>query len=134
MSALPLIERHHSELVRLCDKYGVRRLQLFGSGVGKQWREGQSDLDLVADFAPPPEGMNGFRQMFGFVVELEAMYGCRVGLLEAAAIRKESLLTAIATSAVELYAAKSRAYSEVANLTESLSTPHHMIMGAWPVR
>lgn len=39
-----------AELTRLCQRYGVRRLDLFGSAATGRFRADDSDLDFVVEF------------------------------------------------------------------------------------
>ncbi len=38
------------ELVKLCKKYGVKSLAIFGSGINKNFNPGKSDLDFLVEF------------------------------------------------------------------------------------
>jgi len=44
---LELIEQHRAELDALCRKYGVKRLELFGSAARGDFRPERSDLDFA---------------------------------------------------------------------------------------
>ena len=44
---LPLVERNLPALHDLCRRFGVRRLDLFGSAATGAFREDESDLDFV---------------------------------------------------------------------------------------
>jgi uncharacterized protein len=70
------IEMHISDIEELCRKYGVTRLELFGSATGSQFDPDRSDFDLIATFAETP-GIEFVR----FADELEALLGRRVDLM-----------------------------------------------------
>lgn len=91
-------------LTELCRRYGVRKLDLFGSALTPEWDEAESDLDFIADFGPPPAGIDLFAQQFVFQVELEKLLGRKVDLLERCAIRKPLFLERVASQAQEVYA------------------------------
>ncbi len=89
----------------LCDRFGVRRLRLFGSALTSDWDPSRSDLDFAAEFGPPPKGVDLFAQFFVFQHELRNLLGRSIDLVEVSAIRKPNLLLEIDTRGVELYAA-----------------------------
>lgn len=59
----PLIERHREEIEALCRRYGVRRLDVFGSLVRDDFDAATSDVDIVVDFQQAAPG-DGLRQYF----------------------------------------------------------------------
>jgi predicted nucleotidyltransferase len=69
----------------LCKKYGVSRLDLFGSGATQDWRPGESDLDFVGTFRPDPDRSLADRYL-GLAEGLEARFGRPVDLLTERAI------------------------------------------------
>jgi predicted nucleotidyltransferase len=84
-----LIYQHRAALEGLCRRYGVQRLEVFGSAaVGGELSEG-SDLDFLVEFASPPPG--GYADAsFGLLESLEALSGKPVALVVASAIRTRS--------------------------------------------
>ena len=45
------IETHREQIAELCRRYGVKRLELFGSAArGSDFEPGRSDLDFLVDF------------------------------------------------------------------------------------
>lgn len=63
---------HRASLARLCRKYGVRKLSLFGSAARKTMNS-KSDVDLLVEFAPEsraslfdfPAMQRDFSELFG---------------------------------------------------------------------
>lgn len=48
-----VIQQHHTELVRLCEKYCVRKLEVFGSASKCEGFDSQtSDLDFLVEYQP----------------------------------------------------------------------------------
>jgi uncharacterized protein len=45
-----VLEGHRQELIKLCRKYRVRRLEVFGSSTRSDFDEGSSDVDLPVEF------------------------------------------------------------------------------------
>jgi hypothetical protein len=99
-----VLSQRRSELEALCRRYGVRRLEVFGSAAKGQERPGESDLDFLVEFDPSPPG--GYANAyFNLLESLEALYGKPVDLVVASAIRNPFFLQSIEQSRTLLYAA-----------------------------
>ena len=99
-----VISQHRPELKALCRRCGVQRLEVFGSAAKGQERSGESDLDFLVEFdAPPPGGYANAH--FSLLESLEALYGKRVDLVLASAIRNPFFLQSIEQTRTLLYAA-----------------------------
>ena len=85
----------------LCSRYGVRRLDLFGSYARGEQHAG-SDIDFCVSFrdVPPAEYARIF---FGLLHELEDTLHTSIDLLTAASIKKPSLREDIANNGVCVY-------------------------------
>ena len=105
MEALRIIERHREGIEALCQKYGVKRLRLFGSALRSDWNSDESDFDFVAEFGPPPPGINLFEQQFGLLADLEKLLGNPVDVVDWNAAKKPYFRRAVDSQAKELYAA-----------------------------
>ncbi|OFV99754.1 MAG: hypothetical protein A3H28_07550 [Acidobacteria bacterium RIFCSPLOWO2_02_FULL_61_28] len=98
------LEQHRRELETICRRYGVRRLELFGSAATGQDRPGESDLDFLVEFGPFPSG--GYTDAyFGLLESLEKLFGVTVDLVVPSAIRNPYFLKAIEETRTLLYAA-----------------------------
>ncbi|MFA5897198.1 MAG: nucleotidyltransferase domain-containing protein [Thermoplasmata archaeon] len=75
-----------SDIARICAKYRVRRLCLFGSARGPSFVPGRSDVDFLVEFEsmPPAEHADCY---FGLLEELERLLGTGVDVVEATAVR-----------------------------------------------
>ncbi len=90
---IDLIEQHHAELRTLCRRYGVLRLDLFGSAATGAFQSATSDLDFVATFADTDQP--GYaRRYLHFAEALEALFGRPVDLLTERAIEATRQLCA----------------------------------------
>ena len=101
---IPLVEYRLAEVARLCERYGVERLDLFGSAAGEGFDPEKSDLDFVVSFErrEPPDL---FRRYFG-LEDLEALFGRGVDLVMEGALRKSRRFAAnVEGSRVPLYGA-----------------------------
>ena len=66
-------------LARFCRERGIRSLSLFGSVLRDDFKPGQSDVDVLAEFKPGALTGMGLRY-FGFAEELGAVLGHKVDL------------------------------------------------------
>ncbi|MDP9477902.1 MAG: nucleotidyltransferase domain-containing protein [Actinomycetota bacterium] len=84
---IALVEDRLAEVARLCERYGVERLDLFGSAAGEGFDPEESDLDFVVSFErrDPPDL---FRRYFGLEEDLEALFGRNVDLVMEGALKK----------------------------------------------
>lgn len=105
MGALEHISPKQEDVARLCRRYGVQRLRLFGSAVRGDWDARTSDFDFLAEFGPPPEGVSLFDQQFGFTVELERLLGRPVDVVDWNAAKKPLFRETAQAQAQEVYAA-----------------------------
>jgi predicted nucleotidyltransferase len=64
----------------LCRRFGVRRLDLFGSAATGCFDPARSDLDFLVEFDEPPPG-NYAKAYFGLLFALEELFGRSVDLL-----------------------------------------------------
>ncbi len=100
----PALGSHRAELELLCRRFGVRRLDLFGSAATSRDRSAESDLDFLVEFDAPPPG--GYADAyFGLLESLEALFGRPVDLVVASAIRNPYFLEAVERTKTLLYAA-----------------------------
>ena len=98
------IDTHRDQLAALCRDFGVRRLDVFGSAAGGDFNRERSDIDLLVEFDRSAPG-SLFDRYFGLKEALEALFGRRVDLVEAGAVRNPYLKAAIEQSRRNVYAA-----------------------------
>ena len=92
------IELHREELRQLCRRFGVRRLEVFGSAAREaDFDPARSDLDFLVEFAAQDDDLARF---LDFKQALEALLARRVDLVDRKAIeasrnyiRKRHILT-----------------------------------------
>lgn len=102
---LSLIEQNRDQLVELCRRFHVRRLELFGSAALRdRFDPDRSDLDflVVFDAAPPRDSADRY---FGLLAALEDLFGRHIDLVELEAIRNPYFREGIQRSRTPLYAA-----------------------------
>lgn len=100
----PMIASRKIELEALCERFGVHRLEIFGSAAGERFNDSRSDLDFLVDFAAASPAELADRY-FGLLEELEGLFGRPVDLVMTAAIKNPYFLQGIQLSRRLLYAA-----------------------------
>ena len=96
------IELFREDLERLCRKWLVRELSLFGSALRDDFGEG-SDVDVLVSFAAEA-GWSGW-DLMAMKAELEALFGRPVDLVEKEALRNPWRKREILNSYEVVYAA-----------------------------
>lgn len=99
------IEKHRASLTALCQRYGVVRLELFGSAArGADFDPTKSDADFLVEF-DKASGLAALDQFLGFSEALEGLLGRPVDLVEASAVRNPYVRATINRSKELIYAA-----------------------------
>jgi predicted nucleotidyltransferase len=99
-----IIDDNKERLGRLCRQYGVRRLEVFGSGADAGRFTEHSDLDFLVEFLPMPPIQHS-DAYFDLLNELRRLFERPVDLLEIKAVSNPYLMESINQTRVELYAA-----------------------------
>lgn len=99
----------------MCRRFGVRRLELFGSGARGEFVVGESDLDFLVEFesAAAGGGLEGGSEAwkgasgryFGLLHGLEDLFGVRVDLVDRSAVTNPYFLPVAERDRELLYAA-----------------------------
>ncbi len=97
-----LIEQQRDAIRALCQQYGVRRLDLFGSAATGAFDEETSDLDFVATFADTRSPGYADRYL-GFAEALETLFGRPVDVITERAIRNPYFRQAVEASRQPIY-------------------------------
>ncbi len=104
-SVIPeFLERKQDAIGALCERFGVTRLELFGSAATGEFDPARSDVDFLVFFRPP-RGMDAGEQYFGLHRALEAALGRSVHLVEAHCVVNPYVRRSIARSRIPFYAA-----------------------------
>lgn len=99
-----VLEDKTDAIAALCRKHRVVRLYAFGSVLRDDFRPGESDIDLLVEFAP----IGGHAKMhayFEMLDELQALLEAKVDLVMVGAVRNERVSREIEETKRMLYAA-----------------------------
>lgn len=100
----PITVEKQKAVIRMCRRFRVRRLELFGSAARNEFDDATSDLDFAVQFEKfgPAEYADAF---FGLLEELQALFGCEIDLVVLSAVKNPYFLESIERSMIPLYAA-----------------------------
>lgn len=99
------IERHREALTALCQRYGVVRLEVFGSAArSADFDPATSDADFLVAF-DKHGGLSAVDQFLGFSEALRRLLGRPVDLVEASAVKNPYVRATIDRSKELIYAA-----------------------------
>ena len=99
----PVLTAHSAVIERLCRRYDVARLEVFGSAARNDFKDETSDIDLIVQFRhEEAEGL--FDRYWGLAEELENVLGRPVELLTERMIRNPQFRTAVDVDRERLYA------------------------------
>jgi predicted nucleotidyltransferase len=98
------VQQRLSALRELCTRYGVRRLELFGSSATGRFDAGRSDLDFLVEFLPLQPGQHA-DAYFGLKEELEALFDRDVDLVMDSAVVNPYFREELDRTRTALYAA-----------------------------
>ena len=99
-----LLENNKEAIDELCRKYSVQRLFVFGSPIRDDFRPGDSDVDLLVEFAPIG-GHAKFHAYFEMLDELQSVLGTKVDLVMSGAVRNAIIAREIERTKRKIYGA-----------------------------
>ena len=104
MNALPpLVTEHLDEVRALCEKYRVKRLEIFGSAVKGTFDPEKSDLDFVVEFLPDPDPLRRGEHYLDLLVDLQRLFDRNVDLVVGTTIENPYFRQVLELTARELY-------------------------------
>ena len=86
-----------------CRRFGVARLDAFGSALGDEFQPGRSDVDLLVEFGPmePYARVDAY---FGLLEALRSILGEQVDLVVSGAVKNRYIASEIEQTKELLYA------------------------------
>lgn len=101
---IPLVEEKQKNLIAVCRRFGVRKIELFGSAAGEGFDAETSDLDFLVTFDDVGPGRYA-DSYFGLLEALEGLFQRRVDLVVSSVVQNPYFLEEIAKTRILLYAA-----------------------------
>jgi predicted nucleotidyltransferase len=99
------IRLHREQLLALCRRFHVRRLDLFGSAAQGDFDRVRSGLDFLVEFDPDHSQTLSLKTYFGLKQALAELLQRPVDLVEASAMRNPYLKASIERSREPIFAA-----------------------------
>jgi uncharacterized protein len=100
----PMIVARMTEVAEACRRFGVARLEVFGSSVAGPFDPARSDLDFLVSFTEEAR-QKAFDNFFGLHERLEELFGHRVDLVTERSIKNPILKRSIDAQRQVVYAA-----------------------------
>ncbi len=98
------IEEHAEKVAELCRRFGVRRLDVFGSAAGDRFDPDRSDLDFLVEF-DLPDPVDHAQACFGLLSALTDLFARDVDLVEIRAVTNPYFLESVNRDRRQIYAA-----------------------------
>lgn len=99
-----IIEQNKLSLAKLCKKYHVTVLEVFGSAATDDFNELDSDIDFLVEFDSTVKA-NRFDTFFALLEELKELFGRLVDLVEPGGLRNPYFIESIKQTRRRIYAA-----------------------------
>lgn len=100
-----MITEHLDEVRALCERYGVKKLTLFGSAVKGTFDPETSDLDFAVELLPHPDPLVRGERYWDLLQALKDLFGRDVDLVTATAIRNPYFIQVLELTQQPLYEA-----------------------------
>ena len=101
---IPDVVERAVDLARLCRRYRVLRLDLFGSASTSHYLPEESDLDFLVEFQPLPAGAYA-DTYFGLLEALEQLFERPVDLVVASTIKNPYFRQSVEATRTPVYEA-----------------------------
>lgn len=101
---IEVIGEQKEALEGLCREHRVRRLEVFGSAADGTFDPERSDLDFLVEYFPLAPGEH-YEAYFGLLEDLQGLFGRKVDLVEAGAMRNPYFIRRVNESCKLVYAA-----------------------------
>ena len=99
-----IIEQNKDSLIKLCRKYHVAALDVFGSAVTDDFNEKTSDIDFLVEFDSSVR-QNRFDNFFALLEELQRLFKRQVDLVEPGGLRNPYFIESVNQTRRKIYAA-----------------------------
>lgn len=82
----PLVQSRHAQVIELCRRLGIARLDLVGSAARDDFDEARSDIDFLVDLGSDPQ-RNPLDVYFALKDALQTLFDRPVDLVSSGAVR-----------------------------------------------
>lgn len=103
---IDLITDNKDAIAALCRKYGIRKLDVFGSAATGAFDPETSDIDFIVDLGGYEPGVS--RRYFRFIDALEELFGRHVDLITEVQIRNPYFKHSVEGQRTNVYGARDR--------------------------
>ena len=98
----PALSSHQAAIETLCRRYGVARLELFGSAATGEFKPGLSDYDFLYELDPTVTTSQAQR-LIDFAESMEALLGAPVDLVNPNYIRNRYFKAEVDRTRIPIY-------------------------------
>lgn len=102
-----LIDENRDQIAALCERFGVQRLEIFGSAASGAFDSSCSDVDFLLDFGAEYDPAL-FSRYFGLKEALEKVFGRHVDLVMVGALANPYFIESVNRTRRLVYAAPVR--------------------------
>ncbi len=99
----PVVAEKKADIQKLCERFGVERLELFGSATSDHFDPSRSDVDFLVRFQP--QRTYGWSDYFGLQFALEDLFSRRIDLVDEPAVKNPYFWKSIESNREVIYAA-----------------------------
>ena len=99
---IDLIRENSAPIADACRRFGVQRLEVFGSAARGDYRPGESDVDFLAEFRPSSGRL--LSRYLGLAESLERLLGTHVDVLTLSSLKNPYLRRSVEASKESVYA------------------------------
>lgn len=99
-----ILDPQLAQVSDLCRRYGVRKLELFGSATNAAFDSQRSDLDFLVDFDADGE-QTLFHRYFGLNEALAALFGRKIDLVMIGTLKNPYFIDSVNETRQTVYAA-----------------------------
>lgn len=99
-----ILEQNKVSLFKLCKKYHIASLDVFGSAVTNDFNDLTSDIDFLVEFDNSVKA-NRFDTFFALLEELKKLFGRPIDLVEPGGLRNPYFIESVNKTRRRIYAA-----------------------------